>query len=134
MALYRVVLSLGIGLLCLNGCNQQKPDSGTAKDPVAETMPATKATADVDKRATLALKQVLLTNFPQNSASVVVEAGLTKDGYDCGPNPAATKERACIKAVREGACEINTIIRSTPYLPEKAQVIKICEINDAAVK
>ena len=134
MALYRIVLSLGISLLCLHGCNQQKPDSGTAKDPIAETMPATKATADVDRRATLALKQVLMTNFPQNTASEKVETGLRKDGYDCGPNPAATQERACIKAVREGACEINTIIRSTPYLPEKAQVIKICEINDAAVK
>jgi hypothetical protein len=38
-------------------------------------------------------------------------------------------ERACLKAVRKGACEENTIVRSQPYLPEKAQFIRICEIT-----
>jgi hypothetical protein len=132
MALYRLGLSLL--LVVLWGCGNQKTAGQTAPRPVVEVMPATKATADVDRRATLALKQSLMTNFPKNSSSLDVEAALLKDGYECGSNPAAPRERACLKAVREGVCEINTIVRSTPYAPEKAQVIKICEVGATAPK
>ncbi len=128
MALYRLGTILLIGATGLSGCGGQKPEGRSELTPVVEVLPETKATADVDARATLALKQVLLTNFPQNSPSALVETGLKKEGYECSPNPAAPSERACLKVVKEGACEINTIIRSTPYAPEKAQIIRICAV------
>jgi hypothetical protein len=134
MALYRLdpKWPLGIILIVLTGaaaCSDQSRQSQSPPTQGPENLPNAKATVDVDKRATLALKQALVTNYPQNSPSALVEAGLTKDGFTCGPNPAAAGERACLKAVREPACEINTIVRTNPYRPEKAQVINICELT-----
>ena len=119
-------LILGIGLVRLAGC---KPTKEAPAEAQVEARPDATATADVDKRATLALKQDLVTRFPQNSPTAKVEAGLIKDGFVCGPNPMKTDERACLKAVRKDACEENTIVRSQPYQPEKAQFIRICEIK-----
>ncbi len=120
-------LIFGITLVGLAGCKptQEAP----AAEAQVEARPDATATADVDKRATLALKQDLVTRFPQNSPTAKVEAGLIKDGFVCGPNPMKTDERACLKAVRVDACEENTIVRSQPYQPEKAQFIRICEIK-----
>lgn len=120
-------LIFGITLVGLAGC---KPaEEAPAAEAQVEARPDATATADVDKRATLALKQDLVTRFPQNSPTAKVEAGLIKDGFVCGPNPMKTDERACLKAVRVDACEENTIVRSQPYQPEKAQFIRICEIK-----
>jgi hypothetical protein len=132
VALHRLAL-LG-GFIFLGSCGSPKPVGQSTPTPVVEVLPDTTATADVDRRATMALKQNLLNSFPQNSPSTAVETGLSKDGFDCGPNPAAPTERACLKAVREGACEINTIVRTTPYAPEKAQVIRVCEVGAPAAK
>jgi hypothetical protein len=134
MALHRLNRAVLGAISLLSACGNQANPSQPSRQPVVEVTSATTATADVDARATLALKQVLLTNFPQNSAGNLVEAGLIRDGFGCGPNPAAPTERACLKANREGACEINTIIRTTPYAPEKAQVIKICEVASPEAK
>jgi hypothetical protein len=137
VALYRVISRPSFGA-CLvlavfvTGCQDQRPNGQAAPQPVVEVMPATKATADVDRRATLALKQDLLARFPQRSVGAAVETVLSKDGFECGPNPTAPAERACLKVVRSGVCEVNTIIRTTPYLPDKAQVIKICETGAPA--
>jgi hypothetical protein len=117
---------LGISLAGLGGCKPTK--EAPEAEAQVEARPDATATADVDKRATLALKQDLVTRFPQNSPTAKVEAGLIKDGFLCGPNPMKTDERACLKAVRKDACEENTIVRSQPYQPEKAQFIRICEI------
>lgn len=129
MALYRLGLCVLGALALVAGCHNQKPDGQTQRQPVVEVTPDAQAVADVDKRATLALKQTLLTDFPQGSASASVEVGLVKAGFKCGANPSAPIERACLKAVREGPCEVNTIVTSEPYTPQKAQVIKICEVG-----
>lgn len=134
MALYRLNCAVLGAVSLLSACGNQGSSTQPTPHPVVEAVPATKATADVDARATLALKQELLTNFPQNSAGNVVEVGLANDGFECGPNPAAPTERACLKAEREGVCEINQIIRTAPYAPEKAQVIKICEAASGDVQ
>jgi hypothetical protein len=132
VALYRVIARPGLGACValatlVMGCQDQRPNGQAAPQPVVEVLPATKATADVDRRATLVLKQELLARFPQSSVGTAVEAVLIKDGFECGPNPTAPAERACLKVVRSGVCEVNTIVRTTPYAPDKAQVIKICE-------
>ena len=134
MALHRLGCSVAIGLtsFMLGACGNQVREGNRTATPVVEVVPETQAMADVDRRATLALKQNLLTRFPENSASAQVEAGLTKDGYACGPNPTAPSERACLKVVREGVCEVNMIIRSAPYAPEKAQTIRICATAPAS--
>lgn len=121
-----IILIGAIAFLGLGGCNSAK--EAPAVQAQVEAQPDATATADVDKRATLALKQDLVTRFPQNSPTAKVEAGLVKDGFECGPNPMKAGERACLKAERKGPCEENTIVRSQPYQPEKAQFIRICEI------
>lgn len=122
---------LGFATSCiLVACQDPRPIGQSEPRGVVDALPAVSATADVDRRATLTLKQDLVTRFPQNSPSGVVETGLTKDAFDCGPNPAASEERACLKVVREAACEVNSIVRTQPYAPEKAQVIRICELAD----
>lgn len=120
-------IALGFSLAGLGGCNPAKDTR--APEAQVEVHPDATATADVDKRATLALKQDLVTRFPQNSPTAKVEAGLIQDGFECGPNPMKEGERACLKAVRKDGCEENIIVRSSPYQPEKAQFIRICEIK-----
>jgi hypothetical protein len=121
-----------VGLSCaivVSACSQQVPREGQSQaQPVVEVAPEATAFADVDKRATLALKQDLVTRFPQNSDPLVVEAGLQKIGYECGPNPAAPAERACLKVVKRDQCEDNAIVRVKPYVPERAQFIRICAL------
>lgn len=135
MALHRLAIVLGlVGLFGLSACGDQKPSGQTVAKPVVEVMPATKATADVDRRATMALKQNLMTLYPQNSPTADVEIGLIQDGFECDVNPSAPVERACLKTMRQSACEVNTIIRTKPYAPDKAQVIKICEVGTEAPK
>lgn len=121
-----VVFAVAFGLAGLAAC--QPTQEAETPEAQVEAHPDATATADVDKRATLALKQDLVTRFPQNSPTAKVEAGLTKDGFECGPNPMKPDERACLRAVRKGPCEENTIVRTAPYQPEKAQFIRICEI------
>jgi hypothetical protein len=134
MALYRVSAFILLASIALAGCGNPKTSGQSVPKPVVEAVPETKATADVDRRATLVLKQDLVTRFPQNSATQAVENGLKKDGFECGPNPAAPTERACLKVQRVDACEVNTIVRSAPYAPDKAQVIKICETAPPSTK
>jgi hypothetical protein len=128
VALYRLAILAGIAL-AFGGCDTQKTQGQSQAQPVVEVTPATQATADVDRRATLALKQSLLTTYPEATASDVLEMGLVHEGYVCGPNPSAPSERACLKAQREGPCEVNTIIRSQPYVADKSQVIRICDVS-----
>jgi hypothetical protein len=131
MALYRLAVLAGIAL-ALGGCDTQKTQGQVGPRPVVEVTPDTKAVADVDQRATLAFKQALLTNFPEGTPIPDVEAGLARDGFTCGSNPVAQSERACLQTKREGGCEINTIVRSAPYAPDKSQVIKVCEVGTQA--
>jgi hypothetical protein len=125
----RLVLAGLFSAILLGGCGSQNTEGQSGPTPVVEAIPATKATADVDVRATSALKQDIMTRFSANSSGAVVEEALVRDGFSCTPNPTAPTERACLLVKREGVCEINTIIRTLPYAPEKAQVIKICEVS-----
>jgi hypothetical protein len=131
MALHRLAVLAAV-ILAFGGCDTQNIQGQAGPRPVVEVTPDTKAVADVDQRATLAFKQALLTNFPEGTPIPDLEAGLTRDGFTCGPNPVAQTERACLQTKREGACEINTIVRSAPYAPDKSQVIKICEVGTQA--
>jgi hypothetical protein len=126
VALYRLIALLLPASLV--GCGNSQQEWQSKPTPVVEALPQAKAIADVDARSTLALKQDLLTNFPYNSAGSVVETGLRAKGYTCDVNPVANGERACLKVVRESVCETNFIVRTLPYLPDKAQVIKICDL------
>jgi hypothetical protein len=132
MAVYRLRQLPLLALIILSACDTQKPEGQSQPRPVVEVTPETKAIADVDARATLAFKQDLMTQFADSTTTPTLEAGLTKDGFSCGPNPAAKDERACLHTKRDGDCEINKIVRSQPYRPEKAQVIRICDVGGAA--
>lgn len=129
MALYRLGLAALVGCALLAACEAKRPEGQAQARPVVEVTPDTKAIADVDTRATLVLKQAIMTSFPEATPTQTVEAGLLKDGYECGPNPTAVTERACLKVQSDGPCEINKIVRSQPYRPDKSQVIKICEVD-----
>jgi hypothetical protein len=124
----RVSAALLLSTIVLSACGGERTQGQSGPTPVVEALPATTATADVDTRATLALKQAIMTRFPASSDSAAVEAALLRDGFTCSDNPTAPGERACLRAKRDGTCEINSIIRTQPYVPDKAQVIKICEI------
>jgi hypothetical protein len=125
----RLIALAGLVAFALAACSGEATQGQSGPTPVVEALPATTATADVDTRATLALKQAIMTRFPTNSQTATVEAALVSDGFLCSPNPTAPSERACLQSKREGACEVNTIIRTAPFAPDKSQVIKICEIE-----
>jgi hypothetical protein len=74
-----ILLLLGVAFV--SACKETNPVGRSQPAPVVEAGPAVTATADVDRRATLVLKQDLVTRFPQNSPGSEVEAGLTKDGF-----------------------------------------------------
>jgi predicted flavoprotein YhiN len=127
VALYLRTLGL-VGAFALSACGAQETQGQNQARPVVDVTPDASAVADVDRRATLALKQSLMNKFSADAPTGIVEVILDEDGFDCGPNPTAPSERACLKAVREGLCEINTIVRTAPYDADKAQVIKVCEL------
>lgn len=120
-----------LALLCLAlpaACSPPTNPRSVAT-PVVEAVPEADAFLSVDRRATLALKQVLVTRFPQNSPPAKVEQGLAADGYECGPDPTTPDERACLKVSEEAGCQVNVIVRVQPYRPEVAQVIRACAVE-----
>lgn len=86
------------------------------------------ANLDVDISATEVLKTALIAKFPAESATQLVETGLKAQNYDCGADPTQQTERACIKTETKTDCVVMTIVRTLPYSPMGAQVIKACGI------
>lgn len=86
------------------------------------------ANLDVDMAETEALKTALIAKFPADSATQAVETGLKAEHYDCGADPTQQTERACIKTETKTDCVVMTIVRTLPYTPMGAQVIKACGI------
>ena len=113
--------------LALTGCGAKPATNGP--HAAAEPGPKPRAMADVDARATLALKQDLANRFPAGVSQQDLEQGLAALGYECGVNPAATDERACLQARTVNGCSVNAIVRTKPYDPDKSQVITICPVT-----
>lgn len=84
------------------------------------------ANFDVDKVETEKFKQELVTAFPAGSNGTDVEKSLSSKGYDCGPDPTKTTERACTNAITKDECVVMSIVRTLPYAPDGAQIIKAC--------
>ncbi len=114
----------------LSSCDAIKFKDSTKEEaaPAQETKQGEKVVAnfDVDKAETEKFKQELVTVFPAGSNGVDVEKSLSEKGYDCGPDPTKTTERACTNAITKDKCVIMSIVRTLPYMPDGAQIIKAC--------
>jgi hypothetical protein len=108
----------GGALAAVSACNRPP-----AQDPEGN---AVTALFDVQPEATAAFKTALGQQFPATANADTVEAGLSAEGFECGPDPTDITERACVREVAEGACTLISIVRSAPFLPEGAQVVRAC--------
>jgi hypothetical protein len=131
----RPVLALSLlifSTLAIASCDKMPNASASAQ--IGESAPKKGerviANLDVDFAATNALKGALISKFPAGSATEVVEEGLKSQSYDCGPDPTMQTERACIKTETKTDCVVMTIVRTMPYAPMGAQVIKACGISN----
>ncbi|MBN8646880.1 MAG: hypothetical protein J0L55_02920 [Caulobacterales bacterium] len=114
----------------LSSCDAIKFKDSTKEEvaPAQNSQQGEKVVAnfDVDKAETEKFKQELVTAFPAGSNGADVEKALSSKGYDCGPDPTKTDERACTNAITKDECVIMSIVRTLPYAPDGAQIIKAC--------
>lgn len=87
------------------------------------------ANFDVDMAETETLKTSLIARFPAQSETQIVETGLAAQNYDCGADPFKQTERGCIKTETKTDCVVMTIVRTLPYTPSGAQVVKACGVG-----
>ncbi|KAF0113306.1 MAG: hypothetical protein FD163_262 [Hyphomonadaceae bacterium] len=125
VAIFSLIASL---LLSLAACDKLPNTSKQAQ--IGEEPPKAGekviANLDVDMAETEALKTALIAKFPIETEAQIVETGLMAQNYDCGPDPTKQTERACIKTETKTDCVVMTIVRTLPYTPMGAQVIKAC--------
>jgi hypothetical protein len=81
---------------------------------------------DVQPEASAAFRTSLGQRFGAAASPETVEAGLVADGFECGPDPTESTERACVREVADGGCTLISIVRSAPFLPDGAQVVRAC--------
>lgn len=120
------VRTLALAAACaLTAACQAASDGETGVGAPEADAPDAYATAEVDPRGTLKLRQEIAARFA-GEVPPEVERALAADGYDCGPNPAAPAERACLAVRRDGACEVHDVVRVAPFEAYKTQTIRIC--------
>ncbi len=116
-----------ITILALVSCNQKPVEK---LDNAAEIKKNERVTAhlDVDPIATEKYRTDLKAKFPMDTPSEAIEKELTAQDYQCGEDPMDKTIRACTKAEPKDKCIEMSIVRTLPYSPDGAQIIKACEM------
>ena len=128
-ALHRPVPSRAAraGLLVLVALATASACQREALPPAREDI---RALFDVQPEATNAFRAELADRYgAAETPSQTVEAALARDGFECGPDPTRPSERACVREAEDptdGLCTLISIVRSEPFLPGTAQIVRAC--------
>lgn len=120
---------LSLGGLTLGGCDKLfPPKEAPAPEPAAEQPTDL---LDVDKGATDAFRKDIKARFNGVNDIKAIEDYFTSQGFDCSKDPTSPGDRACIKVDTKGTCSLISIIRTQPFTPDGAQIIKGCKVAPA---
>lgn len=84
---------------------------------------------DVDHMASDNFKAEMKAKFAPDSTTDIVESGLKSKGFECRVDPSNKNERGCDKMETKDTCIYMSVVKTLPFNPEGAQVIKVCDVN-----
>lgn len=120
-------ISIIFCFLALCSCNKvTDAPIETANEP--KKGEKTIANFDVDVAATDKYRADLKAKFPLETPPENIEKELLAQNYQCGEDPFDTAIRACTNAVPKDKCIEMSIVRTNPYTPDGAQIIKACDV------
>lgn len=120
-----IIILAFFGALC--ACEKPAPNKEVATEVEAPKKgERVTANLDVDPIATEKFRADLIKEFPTDTPTENIEKALSAKKYDCGPDPVSPNERACTNAETQDKCMLLSIVRTLPYKPEGAQIIKAC--------
>lgn len=124
----KAILALGF-VLAFTACDKIMPAKKETASVNTELKESERVTAnlDVDIAATETFRSELLKSYPLGTPSETIEKDLSSKKYDCGPDPIKLDERACTNTETKDKCMIMSIVRTNPYTPDGAQIIKACK-------
>lgn len=126
-------LLAAIGTICtpllLGACDKIFPPK-QVEEPVEEA-PKPTSMLDMDKAATDAFRNDIKARFPSNRPTREIEDYFKSIGFECSSDPTSPTDRACTKIDNKTStsCTIMTIIRTQPFTPDGAQVIRGCKTS-----
>lgn len=121
------ILLIGLSIFAFSGCNP-KSDAKVENPPELKQGERVTAHLDVDVAATEKYRADLKAKFPPETSSELIEKELSAQDYQCGEDPIDKTNRACTKAEPKDKCIEMSIVRTLPYTPDGAQIIKACEM------
>lgn len=110
-------------------CDKLSPKKAIEPAPILEKEEKVIQNFDVDIERTEALKKSLLDKYPPTLETEAIEGFLKTEEYECRIDPTNKEERACDKVEDSAGCILMTVVKTKPYTPEKAQVIKVCGVG-----
>ena len=84
---------------------------------------------DVDHLASDNLRSEIKTLFKADSTSDLVETGLKSKGFECRIDPSNKNERGCDKMETRDGCIYMSVVKTLPFNPDGAQIIKVCDVG-----
>jgi hypothetical protein len=125
----RITGLVALSLFALGGCDKLFPPKEVPAPEPEFTQPTD--LLDVDKAATEAFRNDIKQRFTGVKDTKTIEDYFTSQGFDCSKDPTSPADRACIKVDNKGKCSIMSIIRTQPFTPDGAQIIKGCKVEPA---
>lgn len=83
---------------------------------------------DVDHLASDSFKTEVKKMFAPSTTTDLVEAGLKAKGFECRIDPSSKDERGCDKVEIRNGCIYMSVVKTLPFNPDGAQIIKVCDI------
>ena len=111
------------------GCDKLFPKKDQIPEITAPEEQKPKAFLDVDKTATEQFRKEITARFPNPTPSANIEAYFKTVGFECSQDPTSASDRACTKIEDKDNCMIMSIIRTEPFTPDGAQIIKGCKVE-----
>ncbi len=116
-----------LAFLCLlSACEKPAPKEKIDNIDAPKKGERVTTNLDVDIEASAAFREELKKEFPLDTPSLDIEKALLAKKFDCGPDPTSPNERACTNAETKDKCMMLSIVRTLPYTPDGAQIIKAC--------
>lgn len=128
------LLILVFGALALNGCDKiarkTAPSSPAPNNEEQSLKAGEKVTKnfDLDIDATQTLQAEIKSKFAANATTPEVETALKAMSYECRIDPTHPQERGCDKMETKDTCIVMSVIKTLPFVPDGAQVIKVCDV------
>ena len=127
-----IIFFAAISAISLSGCDmmaKKAQTTNTTQAPTAKQGEKVIKNFDVDSVATEALKTEINAKFKSTATTEEVETALKTQSYECRIDPTNKNERGCDKMETKDNCIVMSVIKTLPFTPSGAQVIKVCDVG-----